>query len=389
MTASRRATQHPLNLQTMGYLFVGGRIARSVKGSPMVGQMYAEFFVPQRLKSPYPIVMIHGGFQTGTNFTGTPDGREGWSQFFLRRGHAVYVVDQVARGRAADSLHHHGTVSGPDLDFTRVRFVTPRRYRLWPQAKRHSQWPGSGKPGDPAFDAFYATQFPSLANYPKQQAINSKAIIALLDRIGPAVLLVHSQSGAFAWPVADARPKLVKAIVAVEPNGPPVYDTAFKGAPDWFADAGPRKVSGLGMVPLSYDPPLKRGEALSFARQSKSDGPQLVRGWLQAEPARKLRNLAQVPVMVLTAEASYHAAYDHCTAAYLVQAGVPTTFVRLADVGIRGNGHMMMLERNSDEIAVVIDDWLTTALRGKHARARPRSGSGPTGPGHAPRSGLR
>ena len=46
--------------------------------------------------------------------------------------------------------------------------------------------------------------------------------MALLDKIGPAILLTHSQSGAFGWPVADARPDLVKAIVAVEPNGPPV-----------------------------------------------------------------------------------------------------------------------------------------------------------------------
>ena len=356
----------------MGHLFVGGRIDRSAKGSPIVGQMYAEFFVPHRLKSSYPIVMVHGGFQTGTNFTGTPDGREGWAQFFLRCGHTVYVVDQVARGRAAHPVRYHGAVSGPDLDFTRIRFVSPRRYKLWPQAARHTQWPGNGQAGDPVFNAFYAAQFPSLKSYSTQQTLNCSALIDLLDRIGPAVLLVHSQAGAFAWPVADARPKLVKAIVAVEPNGPPVYDTAFKGAPDWFADAGPRKVSGLGMVPLSYDPPLKRGEALSFARQNKPDAPQLVRGWLQAEPARKLRNLAQVPVMILTAEASYHAAYDHCTAAYLAQAGVPSTFVRLADIGIRGNGHMMMLEKNSDEIAAVIEDWLTALYRNDARTARKR-----------------
>ncbi len=47
------------------------------------------------------------------------------------------------------------------------------------------------------------------------------------------------------------------------------------------------------------------------------------------------------------AEASYHAPYDHCTVAYLRQAGVRTDFIRLADHGIRGNGHMMMMEKNS------------------------------------------
>jgi pimeloyl-ACP methyl ester carboxylesterase len=316
--------------------------------------------------------MIHGGSQTGTNFTGTPDGREGWAQYFLRRGHAVYVVDQVARGRSAHFSQSQGPVQAGSLRRTEQRFVAPKRFMQWPQAKQHTQWPGSGKPGDPAFDAFYATQFPSLESYPRQQEINRDAGIALLEKIGPAILLVHSQSGAFAWPIADARPKLVKAIVAIEPNGPPVYETEFKGAPDWFADIGPRKTSGLGMVPLAYDPPLKRGEALSVVRQGKPDAPGLVRGWLQAEPARKLPNLAKVPILILVAEASYHAAYDHVTAAYLAQAGVPNTFLRLPDIGIRGNGHMMMLEKNSDDIAAVIEGWLkkTLATRRKSKRKK-------------------
>jgi len=338
----------------------------------MVGQMYVEYFMPRRRTQPYPIVMIHGGSQTGTNFTATPDGREGWAQYFLRRGHAVYVVDQVARGRSAHFSQSQGSVQTANLKRTEQRFVAPKRSKLWPQAARHTQWPGAGKPGDAAFDAFYATQFPSLDSYTRQQELNRDAGIALLDRIGPAILLVHSQAGAFAWPIADARPRLVKAIVAVEPNGPPVYETDFKGAPHWFVDVGPRKTSGLGMVPLRYNPPLKSGGELSFMRQDKPDAPDLVRGWLQAEPARKLPNLANVPILILVAEASYHAAYDHVTAAYLAQAGVPNTFLRLPDVGIRGNGHMMMLEKNSDTIAGVIERWLKKTLAKKPRRRKRR-----------------
>jgi pimeloyl-ACP methyl ester carboxylesterase len=372
MAAKRKTARKPLVLDTTGYLYAGGRIDQSVEGAPMTGQMYAEYFIPRPLKSPFPIVMIHGGSQTGTNFTGTPDGREGWAQYFLRRGHAVYVVDQVARGRSAHFSQSQGPVQAGNLARTEQRFVAPKRFNLWPQAKKHTQWPGSGRPGDAAFDAFYATQFPSLDSYPRQQEINRDAIIALLDEIGPAILLVHSQSGAFAWPVADARPKLVKAIVAIEPNGPPVYETEFRGAPEWFADIGPRKTSGLGMVPLQYEPPLKAGEQLSFERQQKPDAPDLVRGWLQSEPARKLPNLAKVPILILVAEASYHAAYDHMTAAYLAQAGVPNDFVRLPEIGIRGNGHMMMLEKNSDEIAGVIEGWLKKTLAKKSNRRRKR-----------------
>jgi pimeloyl-ACP methyl ester carboxylesterase len=369
MARRPRPARTPLRLETFGYFFVGGRIDRAIEGAPMTGQLYAEYFIPRTLKSPFPIVMIHGGSQTGTNFTATPDGREGWAQYFLRRGHAVYVVDQVARGRSAHWSQSQGPVAPADLKRTEQRFTAPRRFNLWPQAKRHRQWPGTGRPGDPAFDAFYATQFPSLIDYGRQQELNRDAGVALLDRIGPAILLVHSQAGAFAWPIADARPKLVKAIVAVEPNGPPIYETDVKGPPQWFADVGRRKPFGLGMAPLAYDPPLKRGQQLKFVRQARPDAPDLVRGWLQAEPARKLPNLAGIPILILVAEASYHAAYDHCTAAYLAQAGVPNTFIRLEDIGIRGNGHMMMLEKNSDRIAGVIERWLKTALRSKR---RPR-----------------
>src|SRR5712691_8512970 len=91
----------PLNLAKSSYFFVGGKIDTSVEGSPMVGHMYVEYMIPAKRTHPFPIVMVHGGSQTGTNFTGTPDGREGWAQYFVRRGYAVYVVDQVARGRSA------------------------------------------------------------------------------------------------------------------------------------------------------------------------------------------------------------------------------------------------------------------------------------------------
>jgi len=134
-----RAPAQPLTLATFGHFFAGGHIDHKVAGSPMVGQMYAEFWIPKELRQPYPIVMIHGGSQTGTNFTGTPDGREGWAQYFLRRGYAVYVVDQVARGRAAHWAHLPGTVQPAPLNVVEQHLVAPARFNLWPQARLHTQ----------------------------------------------------------------------------------------------------------------------------------------------------------------------------------------------------------------------------------------------------------
>ncbi len=150
---ARAQERGPLTLASASYFFVGGEIDTSVEGSPMVGQMYVEYMIPARRRHPYPIVMVHSGSQTGTNFTGTPDCREGWAQYFVRRGYAVYVVDQVARGRAAYwSPQVYGPVQPSRINFVEQRFVAPERFKQWPQAHLHTQWPGAGKPGDPAFD---------------------------------------------------------------------------------------------------------------------------------------------------------------------------------------------------------------------------------------------
>jgi hypothetical protein len=49
---------------------------------------------------------------------------------------------------------------------------------------------------------------------------------------------------------------------------------------------------------------------------------------------------------------------------FLEQAGVHSTWIKLADAGIRGNGHMMMLEKNNQEIGAVMSKWLDKVLPG-------------------------
>ncbi len=350
-----------LTVAEQGYLFAGGHYVNGPDGRYLSGQAYVEYQIPAHRTHPLPIVMIEGGGQSGSNFTGTPDGREGWAQFFLEQGYAVYVMDQPGRGRSALRADYGETIQRP-ASWVEQRFTAPERSKLWPQAVLHTQWPGSGIAGDPVFDQFYAEQLPSIVSFPEQQALNRDAGVALLDRIGPAIVLTHSQSGAFGWPIADARPNLVKAIAAVEPSGPPVHDVEFKGAPGWFADGPPTKAWGLTAVPLTYDGVSSSAE-LSFEQQAKADAPDLVRCWKQREPARQLSHLRTIPVAIFSSEASYHASYDHCTSQYLAQAGVKNTFVRLAARGIHGNGHMMMLEKNNLEIARVIADWINETVR--------------------------
>jgi pimeloyl-ACP methyl ester carboxylesterase len=351
----------PLNLARDGFFYVGGKNATINGRTHVVGQMYVEMRIPQRQTHPYPIIMVHGGTRTGTTFTGTPDGRESWAQYFARRGYAVYVVDQVGRGRSGYVAEVYGRQRLADGESAQRRYLQQAKHKLWPQAHLHTQWPGSGEPDDPVSVQMTGSFVPELDDFTHQQFLNRDALVALLDKIGPAILLTHSQAGAFGWPVADARPSLVKAIVAVEPNGPPVRSMELVGAPDWFKEGGASLAYGITSVPLTFDPPVKDAAEMRFVKEEAPDAPGLLTCWTQAEPARKLVNLT-MPIAVILGEASYHAPYDHCTVKFLRQAGVTVDFIKLADLGITGNSHVMMQEKNSKEIAAVIEQWLEKAM---------------------------
>src|SRR5262245_18068065 len=93
-------TEAPPALASSGVFHAGGRYDKDHPDQHSVGQMYVEYQIPAVQTHPFPIVLVHGGGQTGAGWQTTPDGRPGWAQYFLKRGYPVYVVDQVARGRS-------------------------------------------------------------------------------------------------------------------------------------------------------------------------------------------------------------------------------------------------------------------------------------------------
>ncbi len=346
---ARAQTQPPLEIARQGFFYAGGH--RTEDGGAMVDQMFVQYQVPVHQTAPYPVVMIHGNYQNGTNFLGTPDGRPGWADWFLRHGYAVYVVDQPARGRSNYDPVVDGKAGMPPTEGLERLFTAPERFKLWPQATLHTQWPGTGMAGDPAFDQFQASQQVSLTDNQRMDAVNRAAGADLLHRIGPAILLTHSRSGAIGWVIADDAPGLVKAIVAVEPIGPPFHDVVPVAEPKFARNWG------IAYDRLTYDPPVTDPAEFHPVREPSAAGPDLLACWEPAQ-ARRLPHLIGFPIMVLTSEASYHAMYDQCTVEFLKAAGADVDAIRLADRGIHGNAHMMMLEKNSDDIAAVITDWL-------------------------------
>jgi pimeloyl-ACP methyl ester carboxylesterase len=187
------------------------------------------------------------------------------------------------------------------------------------------------------------------------QKRNQDAGAALLDVIGPAIVLTHSQSGAFGWLIADSRPKLVKGIIAIEPAGPPFEATII--------GTGRTRPWGPTDIALTYDPPAHDPSEIAIVRDEKADGPDMFVCWMQKSPARQLVNLKGIPTVVISAEASYHQLYDNCTVKYLNQAGMNVEWMPLQNKGIHGNGHMVMIEKNNLEIAKAIDDWVVANVK--------------------------
>jgi pimeloyl-ACP methyl ester carboxylesterase len=349
-----------------GHFYVGGHYLGEPGKETMDGAMYVEVWVPKNIRHPYPVVLMTGGGGQGAySLIETPDGRPGWAYDFVRQGYTVYMMDYPGQGRSAFIPGLDGSLvpprSGPLMEevWSGGRPASTEA-SSWPQAKKYTQWPSNapnkGKMGDPVFDYFAKTELQTVTG-PNQEKRTVEAVEQLLDLIGqPVILMLNSGIAASGWVVADARSKLVKGIVAVEPVAPPI-ENAERGA------RGPGRVWGLTNLPVHYDPPIENASDLETVRQDSADGPGLIPCWIQKEPARKLVNLEGIPVLNVSGEASYHRPYAHCIAKWLNQAGVKTAFVKLEDVGLSGNGHQMMSEANSAGIAKYLQTWLEKNVR--------------------------
>ena len=348
------------NIGRQGHFYVGGKWVGEPGKEMMDGAMYVDVWVPKKIRHPYPIMFIQaGGGQTNIALLQTPDGRPGWAYDFVNEGYTVYMMDFPGQGRSAYVPGVDGELvpprSGPLMEEVWSGGRAPASPQTsWPQAKRHTQWPGDGpnkgKMGDPVFDYFAKTELQTPAG-PNLEQLTADDLVELIDLIGqPVILVLHSGAAPSGWLAADVRPKLVKGIIAAEPVGPPMENREGVRAP--------RRIWGLTNRPIHYDPPIRDASELQTVRQDRADGPDLMPCWVQKEPARKLVNLQAIPVLNVSGEASYHRPYAQCVAKWLNQAGVKTTYVNLEDVGLPGNGHQMMSEKNSAGIAKFFMSWL-------------------------------
>ncbi|KAI5467581.1 hypothetical protein BGZ63DRAFT_399148 [Mariannaea sp. PMI_226] len=372
----------------------------------IVGQMYTERLDPIRKSHRYPIVLIHGDFHTGQ--LTKPDGNPGWASYFVRRGFQVYLVDMPPCGRSnyltGAHFHHRDLPRSShtlpaaviESDLT-AQGKNPAHGGPSPPLKHaraslHNKWPGTGQRGDAIFANYCASTVTLHLKRHERQSTGQNALQALLKRIGKAFLVGEGSGGTMAWLATDVEPDLVAGVVAVEPSGPP-FGTAFSkiNSPRTYTpfierEAGSR-LYGVADIPLTYDPPTHTHRTSEhFARdpldvesvmrpdrqgscflQRVAPEPEVVeigpsgKSLSTLEPPCKVRqliNLKIVPHAIVTAHASSHSVFDWATFAFLQQAGVSVDWLQLEAFGILGNGHLMFLETNSDEIAGVVERWI-------------------------------
>ena len=316
----------PLVLKAQGSFFVGGEKVEQTQGELgdlgpgghiTVNQMYVRYMVPQGGEGNVPVVMVHGATLSGKSWETTPDGRMGWDEYFVRQGHPVYVPDQVGRGRSGFNQAIFNNV--------RAGSVPPASLPRWIRFGDEVVWPNF-RFGSKA-DAPYAdSQFPLTAvDELSKQGVPDvsfggvpnpnptlKALSDLASQVNGAVLMGHSQSGAFPLAAALLNPAAAKGLVLVEPGGCP---------------------------PNLTD--------------------------------EQIKTLTTLPVLVVFGDhrdtptgigirPSWQLSFEGCQAliARLKAAGGQAQMLSPSESGIRGNSHMIMQDKNNLQIADLILKWI-------------------------------
>ncbi|TDZ75077.1 putative secreted lipase [Colletotrichum trifolii] len=346
---------------TRDFFYVGGRYIETDTGNVTVDQLYVEKLVPvstgrnrrRGVASAKPIVFFHGGGTTGVTWLNTPDNRPGWASYFLQQGHTVYLVDIPAIGRSSENdLANFTMIAGTAAEGVQKGFTAPELYNTYPQAKLHTQWPGTGLKGDPTFDQFKNTIIPLTRSFVAQEYALRASGCELLSLLGEKAYLVsHSIGARTPILVSNDCPQHVAGNINLEGTTIPFWSYNYD------LSGTPTNPWGLTNTPVDYDPPVASADEL-VTEVVGNDTLTLRNCHLQKEPARKLPKIASVPYLMVTGEASIHITYDHCLVDFLKQAGGQPDWIKLGEIGIHGNGHFMHLEKNSLKIAEVVNDWI-------------------------------
>lgn len=267
-----------------------------------------------------PMVFLHGYGQSRMGWMTTPDGREGWSNMFLRKGHSVFLIDQPRRGEAGQTSKA-GTISTTCSDqtwYTQFRIGTFRNNAF--TYNTNSQFPK----GDDVLDQFFRQMTPDTAmdNVNNDQNIDvdlvAKSVAAVIDKVynmtqSNSILVTHSQGGIPGWQTVLYTDHIV-GIIAIEPGSAP------------------------GVTGDVHDKLKEKKIPISFYY-----GDYIGTNYTDV-PASMMWNYLR------SSAYTFHDSYKND--------GITCDIFNLPEIGIYGNDHMMFQDLNNDIIANHVEDWI-------------------------------
>ena len=407
----RRFLGGPLTIEDQGSFFIGGvqkvstfaTVPASPPGSTApppaptpqqitIGQMYVQFQIPaKKYGVGWPVIMVHGSTHTGACLEATPDGREGWYPYFVRRGVPSYVVDQAGRGRSGfdQSVLHEGEVrllagdkTGADLipSFGRITDngawtawfghlvpdgATILTGRLIPHAAAEDPLPSP--------DAYphVAPRFPI-------DAVDAN-LVSRAGAIGPA------PAGSPSAYALEYYKQLVPNAEVTLPGStcsncdPKELSPANTWTPQNLA-ALVERLGGAIVVTHSQSGIMGHHMARILKERGKLD---LVKGLITLEGSCSLTNSGltaadfdDIPYMALKGDYTANSTVCQETVAALnarrsaKQGTARADYLKLDDMGILGVTHMMMLDKNNLAIADVIMGWVNKNVRPRGKQQR-------------------
>ncbi len=324
-----------LLLKEQGSFFVGGRTVFTDaltgsttgflgsginSGNITVDQMYVQYQIPEGADSHIPVVMVHGCCLSSKSYETTPDGRMGWNEYFLRKHRSVYLPDQVSRARSGfDSTIYNEIKLGkrPPSDMPEMRTATHEiawlGFRFGPSAGK--AFPDEQFPVE-AFEEFGKQVIPDLNG--GLPAVNPTwtNLSGLAIKLKGAILMGHSESGFFPEQAALINPADIKAMITIETVCP-------------------------------------------------------------ALNSQQIANLAKIPTLVVfgdhigdvpSSPIKWQERFDSCQqfVGQVKAAGGDATMMHLPKYGQFGNSHMLMQDKNSNQVADLILKWIDDHVENKN-----------------------
>ncbi len=315
-----------LNLRDFGSKFIAYTTDPQDNGTlNVLNPMFVQYLLPAEREHRYPVVFIHGGGGQGTDWMETPDGRDGWTDYFVADGWDVYVIDRPGHGRSQSNPSCATDVMsvGGYANTGIISFLSTSDPDVWP----------GGEP-TPTNDAVVGWAASSATAPYCGNEVAADAISALLDEIGPAILIAHSAGGGSTFLVPDKNADNIVGIIAFEAAGSNPVSTQGP-----FGQTAPAAISNWETspaLPANFSPVMQNGCPM------------------QGNNPSQLVNFQNFPVTLVVSELSQVGGTPdilNCQVAAWRQAGVEATGVYMPDRGLRGGGHFAMAQLDTADYA--------------------------------------